>query len=749
MPIRLKCACGQLLNVQKSSIGKKVRCPSCQAVLQVPASVAPAKPVSDPFADIPPPKTSRGPMPSATRPLQSPRTRPTRPKPNSNHGGLIKIAAVAGGILVGLIGVVGACVWLVLPLFEGTPRVEDNFTPLAPESIASTAANKPMDASASTPPSPAVLVGRNANESAMLAVTEQFLKHARQNEPHEAIAMIDAKLFHTRLYSAKGSYEAMQKDISATKLLKNFSGYALDGAPVGGRRHWQVIGTSQFDGNPGVVVRYYVEPQSPLKALTEPKLFNRLGAMVTYEEVSEKARNLFTGDGQKKSAFDQLNLSGHAIRKAFPARAGYMMLVFDFQEATPRLVDLVNVLGQAPLSRTGAHVFLADYQVYGGRGPRETYGTKPSNLSLYGLSDGTSGATWDANDPAAEQRVMQMIADEEAAVERLRPRRLEKLVELFHRNDPSLNAELTTFRSDFPDDLGFEMAIVLDKMANPTPTFTPAEEALIVPATKALYAQWNDPFFLYVEALCALGNSRQADADSLFAKCTAAGFSTTEYFMMRIQSAVDRSDTAAIVATLEEWNRTAATEGLAPEPETLAMLAKSYEELDRILNPQPTIGEMMAGSARGPMGPRGSRPGIANDQFSASPETSGPSGQTFGGGDRSQGPSSPFSQRNGMGPPPGFRTDPNRPPATTGPPAPTGPQVIIQITSSKGFDGNQLAKELAQKLGTQNFNFSQNNQTATLNIAFPGPLQAVVDQIDFGKVDSREEATRTIHVTIP
>ena len=199
-----------------------------------------------------------------------------------------------------------------------------------------------------------------------------------------------------------------------------------------------------------------------------------------------------------------------------------------------------------------------------------------------------------------------MIADEEAAVERLRPRQLEKLIELFHRNDPYLNAELTAFRSDFPDDLGFELAIVLAKMVNPTPTFTPTEEALIVPATKALYAQWNDPFFLYVEALCALGNNRQADAEALFAKCRAAGFSTTEYFMTRIQSAVDRSDTAAIVATLEEWNRAAATEGLAPEPEALALLAKSYEELDRTRNSQPTVGEMMAGGARGPMGPRGS-----------------------------------------------------------------------------------------------------------------------------------------------
>lgn len=753
MPIRLKCPCGQLSTVPDNAGGKKTRCPSCQTLLLVPVLPAPAKPAIDPFADLPVTQPTRQPLVPAARlqPVRRPATRPA--KQGTSGGGLL--AAMIAGLVVGALGLGGAAVWVLMPMFRGGQRVEDQFEPLAPIASSVAAGQSPGAKSDSSPPSAGGPVGRNAEESAMLAVAQQFVRHARQNEHHEAVAMIDTKLFHSRLYSPKGSYEAMTNDIPAAKLLKNFGGYALDGAPVGGRRHWDVLGTSVFDGSPGVVVRYYVEPQSPLEALIEPKLFNRLGAMVTYDQVSQKASNLFTSDGQKTSQFDQYRLEMHPIRNAFPSRAGYMMLVFDCQEATPRLVDLVNVLGQSPLSRTGAHVFLADYRMIGGFGPRERYGTIPSIATIYGVSDGSKGASWDANDPAAEQRVKQQAAEEAAAVEQKRPRRLEKLVELWRREDPSLEAELSAFRSDFPGDLGFELAIVLAKMAPPTPTFTAADEARIIPAAKALYQQWRDPFLLYVEGLCALQNGRQADADALFAQCTAAGFTTTEHYMSRIRSAVDRADSAAIVATLEEWDRAVATDELTPVPESLAKLARRYEELEESINPAPTLGEMMASGRRGPMGSRGGRPGSMSDRVGGSSDTTQFADPTGGAGPSPQASGEPRSQRYNMGPPPGFGPPPGSgPPPGFGarpgqPPTPSGPQVVLRVTSSRAFDGNEIFKTLANRLGTQNYNFSQSGQTATMNLSFGGPLQAVIRAIDFGAVDSSDEATRTILVTIP
>lgn len=47
--------------------------------------------------------------------------------------------------------------------------------------------------------------------------------------------MIDATQFHDRLYRAKGSYDAVSQKGLTAKLLENFGGFALDGAPAGRR----------------------------------------------------------------------------------------------------------------------------------------------------------------------------------------------------------------------------------------------------------------------------------------------------------------------------------------------------------------------------------------------------------------------------------------------------------------------------------------------------------------------------------
>jgi hypothetical protein len=44
MPITFPCACGQQLRVDDELAGKRVRCPGCQQILNVPSSTAPAAP---------------------------------------------------------------------------------------------------------------------------------------------------------------------------------------------------------------------------------------------------------------------------------------------------------------------------------------------------------------------------------------------------------------------------------------------------------------------------------------------------------------------------------------------------------------------------------------------------------------------------------------------------------------------------------------------------------------------------------
>lgn|GEM_PF-2078648 len=745
MPLKLKCRCGQLLKVPDQSAGQVVRCPRCQTQLRVAVAPVPALPEADPFADLP----VAIPIPSTPRVTAAPARRQTplpRSRPVAGGG---KKAVIAGSLIAGAIAVGSLAIWWLLPLFRGTGLIEDRFTPIGQLASGSGQVDAAL-ANASA--------GRNATESAMLAIAGEFIRHARKNQSREAIAMIDATRFHDRLYSAKGSYDAMAQGVPAAKLLGNFGGFALDGAPVGRRRHWHVVGISEFDGSPGVVLRYYVEPQTPLDLLIEPELFQRLGQLVTYDQVAQKAKNLFTHDVQSRSYFDSRNLTSHPIQNAFTAHVGYMMLLFDCQEAAPRLVDLVNVLGQSSLSQTGTQVFLADYHVIGGLSQsmrfssREAHGTKPSTITIYGVSDRVD-LSWDASDPTAEQRARQKHAVETEAVEQRRPKRLEHLVSLWRSNSPALNEELERFRKDFPSDLGFELAIVIHKMVAARPTFTAADDALIVPACRALYRQWKDPFFLLVEGLCAAQNGRPADANALFAQCAAAGFVTTASSIARIQDAVGRSDSAEILALLEDWNRAWAHDGLVPAEEKLATLAARYEELEQTLNPQPLPEEAVASEL-----PRQrSGPGRSSRFRTEQPEDAHPSGRPpaaddFARGHRfaNPGPSTSSPQSPDGHLPPGRNRGPMRgmEPRRAMVPPPTGMQISIKISSTHSFDSQQIIKTLTEKLGIQHYGFSQSNREATINIFYAGSFQSVVEAIEFGDVDAADEATRTIIVTI-
>src|SRR5690349_12795753 len=60
MPLLVQCPCGQRLNVRDEDRGKRVRCPSCGTVLQLPASAPPpAPPPSQPAPPISRPELER------------------------------------------------------------------------------------------------------------------------------------------------------------------------------------------------------------------------------------------------------------------------------------------------------------------------------------------------------------------------------------------------------------------------------------------------------------------------------------------------------------------------------------------------------------------------------------------------------------------------------------------------------------------------------------------------------------------
>lgn len=73
MPIKLKCNCGQLLNVPDTAAGKAVKCPKCQSAVRVPSATAATVPTS---AASPAAKTAQA-KPAQAKPAQAPK--PTAP----------------------------------------------------------------------------------------------------------------------------------------------------------------------------------------------------------------------------------------------------------------------------------------------------------------------------------------------------------------------------------------------------------------------------------------------------------------------------------------------------------------------------------------------------------------------------------------------------------------------------------------------------------------------------------------------
>lgn len=213
-----------------------------------------------------------------------------------------------------------------------------------------------------------------------------------------------------------------------------------------------------------------------------------------------------------------------------------------------------------------------------------------------------------------------------------------------------------------------------------------------------------------------------------------------------------------LVAAEEEQQRIA-DERIRKEQERKDRIAMQERELDEQLRQEKQQADSsreqvaMNSSAQGADGQR------AEDQASGDPSQSGPGfgprfGPRFGPGGMSDGRFGPGSRRGPQfGPPSGFgnrgSAASNQPPRG-GPSRRAGPPVIepgtgvtITMDDISSVDTSKLPKKFLQALqvGVQS---TVSNGKLTLRLAYHGPLDNVIKLIDFGKVISSDEKTRTI-----
>jgi len=132
MSIVVACSCGQSLSAKPELAGKRVKCPKCGSVLQIPQPAAPLAPLDAPddplglggFDEQQMGETL--PQMPASQPLQSALPSYTAPKRKRDWGPIIRMGLIGGGVLLG-VGVLVAGVLIAVSFLGGHRSPESVF----------------------------------------------------------------------------------------------------------------------------------------------------------------------------------------------------------------------------------------------------------------------------------------------------------------------------------------------------------------------------------------------------------------------------------------------------------------------------------------------------------------------------------------------------------------------------------------------------------------------------------------------
>ncbi|MGN6544729.1 MAG: hypothetical protein ACTHK7_06755, partial [Aureliella sp.] len=382
------------------------------------------------------------------------------------------------------------------------------------------------------------------------------------------------------------------------------------------------------------------------------------------------------------------------------------------------------------LSRSAGKAFLKDWEVitFGMAKPPE-YKVDKVALSIFGEAPLELGelpepgvyyrpSPYGSSDPSQWAKLF----DENRTNRAIRLTEIAAYLNARHAETPSLVAK---FRSDFPGDLGADLAVALLTMVPNEPRVDPTIAPLLKESTKRIYDVYRDPFMLYIQALVALAENDVVAAKTRLAEVRGAGLETTEMHRFLLEEAVKAKDKSAVLRALGDmsryWN---ALDSEFPSTtrqlllQRWAVLAEKHSKK----NNETAANDSGSGGGRRGFGPRG--PGARRDRPSPLDQRPSP---------HNPGQNSTAGQT------------PSRPSAA---PTPQSATVRIQIISGKKFDGKALTDGLLKKLDVKKYNMSQQNNNAMIMLNYAGPLETVEQAIDFGKIDSVDRADRFIRVVI-
>ena len=632
--------------------------------------------------------------------------------------------------------------------------------------------------------------------SPTLKLAEEFANHVRQGSSYRAIGMITSEGFERRFKDGpKASWEAIVEELDTSKVLAHLQTTSLDSTPLDeGFRHWRVLGETVYDGQPAALLRYYCDPEYPRQLISDPNKMKAVTNVISMEEFKSNANDLVLYNAKDRNHY--LPPEYPDTIGFLPPRFGYMLLVFDKSGDNPKVVDIVNVLGQVPLSQMAGFLYLLDWYVLKlGKEPEyaikqrknEANAVGRKSFSIYGTVLKSPGSGLTAEDIPAPKlwflppegkyaKTTFDLGPQEVArwLPQQTPSRTTQLVKLassLDQSSPEATGLFSEFKRLYPGDPGADLSVISFAMTSIEPRMPESLLSVIDQSAESLFKTFNDPFMLYVRGLVQQAKGDQAASARFMQQANQAGFVSMRMLRQPFEQAVQSGDKDVALATLKQigvyWSTKAVldkssnVEGQFNQVWEIAQ-SKAQADKDRIAQEKNSGGfaQFNPGnnSEPSPFG-RAAPPGLQGGRFRSGgdpgatganldpsagpmnrePGFAGPQGVLSGGN-----PSSPVAPGFAGGPPgPGF---PGGFPPT---PDPSSANVRFILESKSSLDANAILDKLKNKLKVGNHQMSYSGNNATITLGFAGPFEDAVKAVDFGKVTKKDQATRTINVGIP
>lgn len=779
MSVQFRCPCGANLRSNESVAGKKITCPKCGTQLQIKPAAVPRPERPAPAVATPKPIAKSA---QATSPLDESdwaseqNSLPSTPASTlSNRSKKSSDKSIGKWIAIGA-GAASLVVVAGLLMLNRKSSVSSAFQ--AAESKPLPATNAPTGSDSTVPISGSVGPETTNPNSPGLKLAEEFASYARQGSADLALRMIANEDFEKRLNDGPtASWEAIMKKLETPRVLGHLRSKSLESTPLDeGFRHWRVLGETRHEGQPAVLLRYYSDPEYPRQLINSSDKMLELTQIISMEEFKSNATDLvlYNAKGRNRNAPPSMP-DTHGF---LPPRFGYMLLVLDNSGDKPKIVDIVSVLGQVPMSQMAGLIFLRDYQVIQiGSGSDTEYKKRIDKANSFGRKAfsfyGTVAQTGDfemGNEviqspplwfrepknlgPDFKQKSNKTINEWLASHEPSRTTMLIKVANALDQSSSNAAGFINDFKKQYPGDPGADLAVISFAMTSLEPRMPESLLGVIDQSAESLFKTFNDPFMLFVRGLVHQAKGDPIGSAKFMQQANQAGFVAMRMLRRPFEQAVQGGDKGATLAALKQigdyWS-------------TKADLDKSSNAEGQFGNLWTTAKNKADGvnshlvqrdAVSGGLGRRnpGSNPESA--PFGSAAPSGLQAGRSRAGGDPRSMPNQPegpvrrepgFAGSQGPGGRPGPGFSGGFPP----PAEPSSANVRFVLETKSTMDANAILEKLKDKLKVANFQMSSSGNKATITLGFAGPLEDAIKAVDFGKVTTKDQATRTINIELP